>query len=329
DLPATESSPLVAGGIVWVGDWDGNVSAFAAPTGRLRWRFHADAPVKSSPALAGGRLYVATYGGHLYALDASTGRQLWRASVQPRLFGRGRFYSTPAVGHGRVYLGSTDGKVYAYGARTGRLRWSFSTGGYVYGSAALVDDLVLIGSYDGRLYALDAATGRPRWSFEAAGRISGSPTIVGNVVYVSTLAERTFALDVRTGRHLWTFPDGKYSAGVADSAHFYLVGYNRLFALAPRAPKENRGTVVPARPLTSPKGPLDRGLLARHNDGIVAPVVRMSALLAQHEPSRVPLSAQHARQNDTAEPGRVESPTARARVRHQRRAATRQSTVGP
>jgi outer membrane protein assembly factor BamB len=234
DLPATESSPLVAGGLVWVGDWDENVSAFAARTGRLRWRFHADAPIKSSPALAGGRLYVATYGGHLYALDASTGRQLWRASVQPRLFGRGRFYSTPAVGHGRVYLGSTDGKVYAYGARTGRLRWSFSTGSYVYGSAALFDDLVLIGSYDGRLYALDAATGRPRWSFEAAGRISGSPTIVGNVAYVSTLAERTFALDVRTGRRLWTFPDGKYSAGVADSGHFYLVGYDRLFALAPR-----------------------------------------------------------------------------------------------
>jgi outer membrane protein assembly factor BamB len=133
-----------------------------------------------------------------------------------------------------VYLGSTDGKVYAYGARTGRLRWSFSTGGYVYGSPALVDDLVLIGSYDGRLYALDAATGRQRWSFAAAGPISGSPTVVGTVVYVSTLAERTFALDVRTGRRLWTFPDGKYSAGVADAGHFYLVGYNRLFALAPR-----------------------------------------------------------------------------------------------
>jgi hypothetical protein len=82
--------------------------------------------------------------------------------------------------------------------------------------------------------------------------------------------------------------------------------------------KEHRGTAVPARLLTSPKGPLDRGLLARDNDGIVAPVVRMSALLAQHEPSRVPLSAQHARQNDTAEPGPVESPTARARVRHAR-----------
>jgi outer membrane protein assembly factor BamB len=233
-LPATESSPLVSGGLVWVGDWSGDVSAFAMRTGTLRWRFHTDAAVKSSPSIAGGLLYVATYGGHLYALDASTGRRLWRASGQQRLFRHGRFYSTPSVGHGRVYVGSTDGKVYAFGARNGRLRWSFSTGGYVYGSAALVDDLVVIGSYDGRLYALDAATGRPHWTFTAGGAISGSPTVVGDVVYVSTLAERTFALDVRTGRRLWSFPDGKYSAGVADSGRFYLVGYNRLFALTPR-----------------------------------------------------------------------------------------------
>jgi hypothetical protein len=54
------------------------------------------------------------------------------------------------------------------------------------------------------------------------------------VAYISTLAERTFVLDVPTGHRLWTYLDGKYSAGVADAGHFYRVGYNRLFALAPR-----------------------------------------------------------------------------------------------
>jgi outer membrane protein assembly factor BamB len=233
-LPATESSPLAAGGLVWVGDWSGTVSAFDARTGRLRWRFAANGAVKSSPALAAGRLFVGTYGGRLYALDPWTGKELWRASVQPRLGASGRFYSTPAVAHGRVYLGATDGKVYAYGARTGALRWSFSTSGYVYGSPALWHDFVLIGSYDRRFYALDAATGALRWSFDARGAISGSASVVGNVVYVSTLAERTFALDTRSGRRLWSFPDGKYCAGVADARRFYLVGYDRLFALAPR-----------------------------------------------------------------------------------------------
>ena len=35
----TESSPLVAGGLVYIGDWLGNVYAIDARTGRERWRF--------------------------------------------------------------------------------------------------------------------------------------------------------------------------------------------------------------------------------------------------------------------------------------------------
>jgi outer membrane protein assembly factor BamB len=233
-LPATESSTLAAGGLVWVGDWSGAVSAFDANTGRRRWLAQLDGAVKSSPALAGGRLLVGTYGGHLYALDPWTGAELWRASTRPRLVGRGRFYSTPAAAHARVYIGGTDGVVYAYGLRTGTLRWSFTTSGYVYGSPAVWRGLVLVGSYDGAFYALDAGTGRQRWRFDAGGPISGSASVVGDVVYVSTLAERTYALDVRTGRELWRFPDGKYCAGVADRDRFYLVGANRLFGLVPR-----------------------------------------------------------------------------------------------
>jgi outer membrane protein assembly factor BamB len=232
-LPPTESSPLVAGGRVWVGDWSGGVSAFAARTGRRLWRFQADGAVKSSPALDRGTVYVASYGGSVYALSAATGRELWRARPT-RLFRATRFYSTPALAHGRVYVGGLDGRVYALGAQTGALRWRTATGGYVYGSPAVWRDLVLVGSYDHRLYALDAATGARRWTFDAGGPISGSATVVGDVVYVSTLSERTFALDVRNGRLLWTFPDGKYCAGVADGRRFFLAGADRLFALVRR-----------------------------------------------------------------------------------------------
>ena len=230
-LPATESSPLVAGGLVWVADWSGAVTAFDVRTGRRRWRRRLDGTVKSSPALGGGRLLVGTYSGSLYALDPWTGADLWRRSIRRRVFGSGRFYSTPAIAHGRVYVGATDGRVYAYGLQSGARRWTFSTDGYVYGSPAVWRGLVLVGSYDGRFYALDAATGRMRWRFDAGGPISGSASVVGDVVYVSTLSERTFALDVRSGRSLWSFPDGKYCAGIADRERFYLVGAERLFGL--------------------------------------------------------------------------------------------------
>lgn len=237
-LPATESSPVVANGLVYIGDWSGAISAFEARTGRLRWRYRADGPVKASVAISNGRAYVGAYDGRLYALDARTGHLAWRSSTHSLLRRRGALYSTPAVAYGRVYVGSTDGSVYSFGARSGRLRWRRPTGGYVYSSPAVWRHRVFIGSYDGHLYALDAATGRVRWRFAAGAPISGAPVVLGNVVYVSTLRERTIALRARTGGVLWTFPDGKYTPAVADDERLYLVGYDRLFGMTPSGARQ-------------------------------------------------------------------------------------------
>jgi outer membrane protein assembly factor BamB len=233
-IAPTESSPLVSGGTVYVGDWKGNVYALDAATGRTRWTFATGGKVKGAVALDAGRIYVGSYDGHVYALDATTGRELWRASGQERLGSAGTFYSTPAAAYDRVYIGSTDGKVYSFGASTGSLRWSHSTGGYVYGSPAIWNLRVLVGSYSGRFSAFDAATGETLWQFDANGPISGSATVLGGLVYFSTLDRKTYALDAMTGKLVWTFADGKYSPVVADGTRVYLVGYTKIYAMVPR-----------------------------------------------------------------------------------------------
>ena len=230
----TESSPLVANGRVYVGDWRGKVYALDKHTGRIRWSFQTGDKVKGGVALSGSRLFVGSYDGHVYALNAHTGRLIWRASGQPRLGGSGTFYSTPAVAYGRVYIGSTDGKMYSFGATSGKLRWSHGTGGYVYSSPAVWNRRVYAGSYDHTFYCFDAATGDVHWSFHANGPISGSPTIVDGIVYFATLAQRTYALDAISGKQVWTFPDGKYSPVVADQKRLYLVGYARVYGLVPK-----------------------------------------------------------------------------------------------
>ena len=227
----SETSPLVANGTVYAGDWRGKIYALEARTGKVRWSYQTGDKVKGAVALQGGRLYAGSYDGHVYALDASTGRLVWRAAGQPRLGGLGTFYSTPALGYGRVYIGSTDGKVYSFGAASGELRWSHSTGGYVYGSPAVWRQLVLVGSYSGRFYAFDAATGDRRWEFQAGDPVSGSATVIDGVVYFATLKGQTYALDAASGRELWTWPDGKYSPVVADAKRLYLVGHTRLYGM--------------------------------------------------------------------------------------------------
>jgi outer membrane protein assembly factor BamB len=235
-IGASETSPVVVGNRVYVGDWLGHVYALDKRNGRSVWTADTGGAVKGGVAVSDDRVYAGSYDGHVYAFDARNGHQLWRASGDPRLLGTGQFYSTPSTAYGRVYIGSTDGKVYSFGATSGKRRWSHSTGGYVYGSPAIWQDLVLVGSYSHTFYALDAATGDVRWTFKANGPISGSATVIDGIVYFATLTKqgRTYGLDARTGRQLWSFPDGRYTPVAADKHHLYLVGYAKLYAFAPR-----------------------------------------------------------------------------------------------
>ena len=228
ELGPVESSPLVEKGAVLVGDWNGDVWSLDARDGRTRWRTHLDGAVKGSLAVSGRRIFIGTYAGSVYALAGNTGAVLWRST------GHGRFYSSPAAAYGRVFIGSLDDGVYAFGQATGDVLWVRPTGGYVYASPAVARGLVLVGSYDHRFYALDVGTGAVRWRFDANGAISGAASVVGGVVYFSTFAERTYALRAADGHVLQTWPDGKYSPVVADREQLYLVGLGRLYALRER-----------------------------------------------------------------------------------------------
>ena len=236
----SESSPLVTGATVFVGDWNGRVWALRRRTGQVRWVTKLRSQVKSGLAASGNRLYVGDYSGHLYSLNLTTGKVVWQAKVQPRFGSTGNFYATPALAYGRVYIGATDGKMYSFGAASGKLRWSASTGGYVYSSSAVWRDKVYVGSYSGMFYCYDAATGRVLWRFKANGPISGSPTVMAGRVYFATLKGRTYGLDATSGAPLWTFPDGKYSPIVADKERVYLVGYAKVYGLGEKRAKSVR-----------------------------------------------------------------------------------------
>ena len=225
----TESSPLVVDGQVIVGDWNGRVWSLAARTGRTVWQTTTGSAVKGSVASGYGRLFIGNYGGKVFALAPRTGRILWTTGTH------GAFYSSPAVAYGRVFIGSLDDGVYAFGATTGHLLWSRPTGSYVYASPAVADGDVLVGSYDHEFYALDAGTGAMRWRFDAGDRISGAASVIGKLVYFSTFGERTFALDARTGKRVVAWNDGKYSPAVTDGTRLFLVGEGRLYALTARA----------------------------------------------------------------------------------------------
>jgi outer membrane protein assembly factor BamB len=230
----SESSPLVHGLSVFVGDQGGTVYSFRTYDGHVNWTFGASGSVKGGVAFAHNTIYFGDYGGQAYAVNAANGAQVWSAGVG------GTVYSTPAVAFGRVYLGTTGGAVDALWANSGAQSWSASTGAYVYSSPAVADipglgPTVYIGSYDGNFYAYDANSGSVRWSHSGGGRIDGSATVLGNVVYYSSLGSNTtWGLNVRSGSQVFSFPDGEFSPVITDGKAIFLIGFGSIYQMLPK-----------------------------------------------------------------------------------------------
>jgi outer membrane protein assembly factor BamB len=118
NLPA---SPVVGNGKVFVTASDGNLYAFDALDGSLRWIVPAgfEAPVEEriaqTPALAQGVLYLGSSQGTLNAIRASDGSSLWVADLGSPMF------ASPVVANGLVYAAMRDGWLHILDARDGTL----------------------------------------------------------------------------------------------------------------------------------------------------------------------------------------------------------------
>jgi len=94
---------IIAEGLVFFGSSaDNKVYALDAVTGKERWAFYVDSPVRFAPAFRQGRLYIAGDDGCLYCLRAKTGKLIWAKRGGPRedmVLGNGRMISRwPARG---------------------------------------------------------------------------------------------------------------------------------------------------------------------------------------------------------------------------------------
>ncbi len=67
------SSPILSGGLVFVGSGDGYVYALDAATGAVRWKVNTNGQVNATPAVSDGMVYIGTDNDAVYALTATTG----------------------------------------------------------------------------------------------------------------------------------------------------------------------------------------------------------------------------------------------------------------
>ena len=198
-LPSgSESSPLVHGLSVFLGDQGGTVYSFRTYDGHLNWAFGD----------GGGQGWCRVRAQH--ALFRRLRRCRCSRSMPPTAGRSGRPAAATLLldAGGRVRAGvhrKHERGVYAFWATSGARAWSASTGGIRLRLAGggrrprtRADRVHRLVRRSPDAYGADS--GGVRWSHGGGGRIDGSATVVGNVVYYSSLGRTPpTGLDLRTG----------------------------------------------------------------------------------------------------------------------------------
>jgi polyvinyl alcohol dehydrogenase (cytochrome) len=217
DGTVTRSKPAVVGNWLIVGGQFGDLFAIERKTGKIGWRFVANAAIRGGITIGktGTRLtaFFADYAANAYAVDINTGKLIWsqRAGFESQSTTTG----TVAYYNGIVYVPISSLEVSM--AANGNYPCCSSSGGLV---------------------AMDAATGRELWRHRVvseAAKVSGknrrgapaygpsgapvwcSPTVDAKrgLLYIGTgenyslpttsTSDAIQALDLRSGKLLWTY----------------------------------------------------------------------------------------------------------------------------
>lgn len=196
-------------------------------------QFGAGEGPRSSPVIAGGHVFVSGIAGHLHCLDLASGKVIWARDLaaeyklSPTFFGRG---GSPLVLDGKliVSLGTADGKsVVALDPATGKELWAAkSPWGASYASpiSAKLHGKRCILAYQGGmdepptggLLVIDAADGRVLTSVPHRARMWASvsvstPVVIGTRIFIAeAYTEGGLCVEIApdfTARTVWAAKD--------------------------------------------------------------------------------------------------------------------------
>jgi outer membrane protein assembly factor BamB len=211
------SSPIIANGIVYIGDDTDTLYAYDATTGNFLWRDFIKFGVPLV-TVVNGVAYVTTYASfNLVALDAKTGSLLWNTKMP------GLTNSSPAVVNNIIYVSLLNsvngGSLAAFNATDGSSLWNQPLPDGVNGSPAIVNRTVYV-TGDNNVYALDAQTGNILWSGTISDYANGV-AVSNGIAYINafnpiTLSSNLYAFKASGCASapcspLWVVPDGTYS----------------------------------------------------------------------------------------------------------------------
>lgn len=204
-LPAAVyTSPVMAGGRVFVGDDTGVFHALDARDGHTIWTYRTRGRIISTAAVHKHQVVFGSADSTIYCLDTRTGQPLWTYTTTAPVMG------SVAIHRGIAYIGGSGHIFYALNMHTGQPVWQFAgLGGYCISRPTVAYNTVYFGAWDCYFYALDARTGQLRWKWTNGKRndkfspAAVWPVVVNKRVFIAAPDRYMTCLDARTGKQIW------------------------------------------------------------------------------------------------------------------------------
>lgn len=213
---AAQIRPVVAAGVVYIGDANGEVTALNASTGEIIWRVDLKLDLASSTGAGDGLVLVASTEGEVIALDAMDGSERWRQTLSSEVL------AAPSAGFGVTVALALDGRVYAMDSASGERLWRADVVKPLLtlrgnASPLIVEGVALIGHDSGKVAAYRLSDGANLWTarvgapegdneLERMVDVDAQPKYANGLVYGVSYQGGLMAINPQTGRGNWFQP---------------------------------------------------------------------------------------------------------------------------
>ena len=251
-MGAIRSSPVISGGILYIGSNDENFYAIDDKSGKEVWKFKTNGTVTSTAAAYNGTVWFSSRDNYLYALQAKSGKEIWKFKMGKDLENKDYqdywdyYLSSPNIWDGNVYVGSGDGFLYAFNCDTKKNLWKFNANSRIRTTPAIDGQLVVFGTMDGHVIAVNAKTGIEKWKFAVDGAsfhfddrsndrtsVFCSPSVGGGIVTIGGRDGFIYGINAETGKLDWktTHDSSSWILSTAISENTLYVGSGSAFIL--------------------------------------------------------------------------------------------------
>jgi outer membrane protein assembly factor BamB len=225
---AFEATPVIVGGVVYLGGLNGPLYALDLATGKEQWQFKTEGGFHAAAAVRDKLLYIGDNDGKFYCLDAKTGEQKWTFTTQAEIDNGANFYKD------RVIFGSQDATLYCLDA-AGKQVWKHTIGDQIRCFPTIVANRAFVAGCDGTLHIIDLDTGKSTGGVPIDNPTGCTPAVLGDMAYVGTEGDKFFAINWRKPAVEWTYehPERKlsYRSSAAATKDVLVVGNRGKFVV--------------------------------------------------------------------------------------------------